>query len=287
MIGAIATCAVLSAWIYVASCYDADGFYNLYVNRIRAALFRPVTALQRSIPKLSEKAAAWLFFSLVVLASAALARFAWATSTNPRAAGASFGGGVVVLSLSKGFPAPFFLAAGRFAVLLGQLSLLRVVLDLRLGGTDKSGARTMLDTATWPLSLPGSVPAAAGAACAALFVGSWLCMLSSSPAAVAAAFPALRLALVSAADLMLVVRDVMLVGCVLSWIRPVPDANPRRSFWRETFDFVSGLSSEAMSDVVRAVVGSNPMSLGFVSFAPLVAFFVLGWLHRLAVALLV
>ena len=51
---------LLLGWVYLASCFVEDSFYNLLVNRVRTALFRPVTGLQRLSPRLSEKAAAGL-----------------------------------------------------------------------------------------------------------------------------------------------------------------------------------------------------------------------------------
>ena len=188
MIVSVALFFALVAWTYLASCFVEDSFYNAYVNRLRSAMFRPVTAVQRAVPRLSERAAAALVFALAVAVVAALSRVG-ASSAVPGGApaGAAFGGGLRVLPARPGADAALALAAGRFAILLGQLALLRLLLVWRLGGGDGSGVLAFLDTAAWPLSLPRGLSQTAAAACAALFGGTALCVFAFSPAAVAAA----------------------------------------------------------------------------------------------------
>lgn len=285
MIVSVALFFALVAWTYLASCFLEDSFYQAYVNRLRGAMFRPVTAVQRAVPRLSERAAAALVFALSLVAAAAVSRV-WASSAGPGGApaGAAFGG-ARVLPLRPGPDAALALAAGRFAILLGQLALLRLLLVWRLRGGG-SGVLAFLDTAVWPLSLPRDVSQAAAAACAALFGGTALCVFSYSPAAVAEAVAVLRLAAVAAADSMALLGRFLFVACILSWVRLVPSSGARRPWWREALDFACDFSAEALSDFTRAVVGPSPMAFGMVSFAPLLAYFALSFLHRAVVGLL-
>ena len=287
MIVSVALFFALVAWTYLASCFLEDSFYNAYVNRLRSAMFRPVTAVQRAVPRLSERAAAALVFALAVAVVAALSRVG-ASSAVPGGApaGAAFGGGLRVLPARSGADAALALAAGRFAILLGQLALLRLLLVWRLGGGDGSGVLAFLDTAAWPLSLPRGLSQTAAAACAALFGGTALCVFAFSPAAVAEAFSVLRLAAVAAADAMLLLGNFLFAACVLSWIRLVPSVAAKRPWWREALDFACDFSADALSDFTRALVGPSPVALGMVSFAPLVACFVLRFLHGVAVGLI-
>ena len=59
--------ALLFLWIYVASCFSNDVFFNLYVNRVRTWLFRPVTWVQNIAPKCPEWMAATILLVLLLL----------------------------------------------------------------------------------------------------------------------------------------------------------------------------------------------------------------------------
>ena len=63
---------LLLGWVYLASCFVEGSFYNLLVNRVRTALFRPVTWVQRLSPRLSERAAAGLLLAFALAACATL-----------------------------------------------------------------------------------------------------------------------------------------------------------------------------------------------------------------------
>ena len=47
----IYTGALLLLWIYIASSFGRDVFYNLYVNRARTLLYKPVTWVQSIAPR--------------------------------------------------------------------------------------------------------------------------------------------------------------------------------------------------------------------------------------------
>lgn len=70
----ITTGALLLLWIYIASSFGKDVFFNLYVNRARTLLFRPVTWVQSIAPRCADWAAAALLFGFVLLLRAALAK---------------------------------------------------------------------------------------------------------------------------------------------------------------------------------------------------------------------
>ena len=279
----LALAAMFFAWTYLASCMVPDSFYNGYVNRLRSALFPPVTALQRAVPRLSERGAAALAFAVALVVAAALARLV-SPVASPVPAGAAFGGGRFALPLRQGPDAALALAAGRFAVLLGQISVANTILEWRLGGG--SGVSEALGTATWPLSAPRETHSRFAAAFCALFAGAALCVFSSDTRAVADVFGVLRVAALAAADSMLLLGNFLFVGCILSWVPAAPSAGIRRPWWREALDLACSFSAEALSDVTRAIVGPSPFAVGFLSFAPLVACFVLRFLHGALVSLL-
>ena len=276
---------LLFVWIYVASCFVEDGFYNLYVNRVRQALFRPVTWLQGLSPRLPEWGAAALLLALVALALSALPK---ALAAN---AAASFGG-VPLFAPRASPPRTLALRAGSFATLLGQVALLRLAFVWRFGRFGGGPVRECLDVAAWPLSLPRDLRAAAGAAAGALLAGGWLCAWSASSfgnvPVVHRAWPALaggaetgalplRLAALGAVDLLELVRWLLLVGCVLSWGTLL---SPRLAE-------ASGMAHEWIDAFTALVLGPDrPLAVGFVSFAPLVLFFLLGYLHPLLARLL-
>lgn len=296
MIASICFFLVFISWVYLASCFEVDSFYNLYVNRLRSGLFRPITAIQRTFPKLSEKAAA----AVLVAVTLAVATLLTLLTAGPGggsggfAVGASFAGGRAILPMRPGSPiAAFYLTLGKFAITLGQLALLRLLLELRLRNVRKSPSRDFLDTAVWPLSLSKGSPSfssaswmAAAKAGVVIFAGVALCIGATANRG-GALLPEsmLRLAALAAIDTLLLVRGILLVGCIASWITIIPSNPVSTSPWRALLEFISGLSGDTMRDIISATIGDNPLSVGFVSFAPLLMFFAIGLVHPLLAGL--
>ncbi|MBQ7666801.1 MAG: hypothetical protein IJS46_02270, partial [Kiritimatiellae bacterium] len=182
MLASIILIAAFAAWTYFASCFLPDSVYNLHVNRLRSALFRPVTGLQRTFPRLSERGAALALFCIVA-AVCCLAVFLGGAA--PQGAphpgpGMSFGGGIAFLPMRAGsLPAAAFFVLGRFAILAGQLALVRAFVVWRHAGAP-SDACEFFGVATWPLSSSrgwrvwngGPGGAVVAKACAAIVAGT-------------------------------------------------------------------------------------------------------------------
>ena len=132
---------LLLGWVYLASCFVEGSFYNLLVNRVRTALFRPVTWVQRLSPRLGEKSAAGI---LLLLALAVCATLPVALGGEPEIL---FGGiHPVRVPATPRHLRSLLAAAGlqlaAFALLLGQLALLRLAFALRGRAADGAVAVT-------------------------------------------------------------------------------------------------------------------------------------------------
>lgn len=254
---------LLLGWVYLASCFVEDSFYNLLVNRVRTALFRPVTWVQRLSPRLSEKAAAGL------LLAAALA----VCATLPVALGGDpdlpFGNGMSLLAPRTSFLRALALQGAAFALLLGQLALLRLAFALRGRAADGAVAE-FLETATWPLPRRARPAVVAAAAAGALLAGGALAAwCGGGPGA------APRLALLGAIDLLRLLRWVLIACCLLSWATLL---SPRARG-------VSEVANLVLQDLMRLVLGGRDLAVGLVSFGPLILWWVLGLVHPLLAGL--
>jgi hypothetical protein len=269
---------LLLGWVYLASCFVEDSFYNLLVNRVRTALFRPVTGLQRLSPRLSEKAAAGL---LVLLALAVCA-------TVPRILGKDpellFGNGMSLFAPRTSFPGALALQTAAFLILLGQLALLRLAFALRGRAADGALAE-FLETATWPLprrARPAVVAASAaglllaGGALAAWGAGDIAFFRPHAPQDVlgSRALP-VWLALLGAIDLLRLARWALLACCLLSW---AVFLSPRARG-------VSEVANLVLQDLMRLLLGGRDLAVGLVSFGPLLLWWVLGLVHLLLAGL--
>ncbi|MBR1837242.1 MAG: hypothetical protein IJ783_08130 [Kiritimatiellae bacterium] len=129
---------LLAAWTYLASSRGGDSYQNPYVNEIRTALFRPVTAIERLVRPDGSAPPWWLCPALlvaaVVLAGSAAGIILGAGGGSFRAFGAVAG---VIVSESL--------------ALVAQLSVLRLLLDWRLSGSWGSAPLGFLESVTWPL----------------------------------------------------------------------------------------------------------------------------------------
>ena len=274
---------LLPGWVYLASCFVEDSFYNLLVNRVRTALFRPVTGLQRLSPRLSEKAAAGLLLAFALVACATLpVALGWEPEIL-------FGGiHSVRVHIDRralqSLAAAVGLQLAAFALLLGQLALLRLAFALRGRAADGALAE-FLGTATWPLPRRARPEAVAAAAAGCLLAGGALAAWSASdvlflrphaPSGVlgSPALP-LRLALLGAIDLLRLLRWVLIACCVLSWAQFVAPAARG----------VSDVANLVLQDLMRLVLGGRDLAVGFVSFGPLILWWILGYVHPLLAGL--
>ena len=263
---------LLLGWVYLASCFVEGSFYNLLVNRVRTALFRPVTGLQRLSPRLSEKAAAGL---LLALALAVCATLPCVLGKDPEL---PFGNGMSLYAPRTSLPRALALQAASFAQLLGQLALLRLAFALRGRAADGALAE-FLGTATWPLPRRARPEAVAAAAAGCLLAGGALAAWSASdvlflrphaPSGVlgSPALP-LRLALLGAIDLLRLARWALLSCCLLSWAALL---TPRARG-------VSEVANLVLQDLMRLVLGGRDLAVGLVSFGPLILWWLLGAVH--------
>lgn len=258
----------LLGWVYLASCFVEGSFYNLLVNRVRTALFRPVTWVQRLSPRLSESAAAGL---LLAAALAVCATLPAALGRDPEI----LFGGIHPVRVHVGrlplqsLPAALGLQLAAFALLLGQLALLRLAFALRGRAADGAVAE-FLETATWPLPRRARPAAVAAAAAGCLLAGGALAAWCNDGAGAAP-----RLALLGAIDLLRLLRWVLIACCLLSW---APFVAPQARGAAEVSNLV-------LQDLMRLVLGGRDLAVGFVSFGPLVLWWLLGLVHPLLAGL--
>ena len=275
----ILSLVLLAVWVYQASCFVEGSFYNLLVNRIRTALFRPVTALQRLSPRLSEPTAAGL---LLALAAAVCATLPCALGKNPEL---PFGNGMSFFAPRTSLLRALALQFGAFMQLLGRLALLRLAFALR--GTAADGALAeFLETATWPLPRRARPAVVAAAAAGCLLAGGALAAWSAAdvlfarprPSSGVLGSPALPvwLALLGAVDLLRLVRWALLACCLLSW---APLVAPRA---REAAD----IGNLVLQDLMRLLFGGRDVAVGAVSFGPLLLWWILGFVHPLLAGLI-
>ena len=259
----------LLGWVYLASCFVEGSFYNLLVNRVRTALFRPVTWVQRLSPRLSESAAAGL---LLAAALAVCATLPAALGRDPEI----LFGGIHPVRVHVGrlplqsLPAALGLQLAAFALLLGQLALLRLAFALRGRAADGAVAE-FLETATWPLPRRARPVAVAAAAAGLLLAGGALAAWCTDGAGAAP-----RLALLGAIDLLRLLRWVLIACCLLSWA-PFVALRARGA---------AEVSNLVLQDLMRLVLGGRDLAVGFVSFGPLILWWVLGIVHPLLAGLL-
>ena len=265
---AILSLVLLLGWVYLASCFVEDSFYNLLVNRVRTALFRPVTGLQRLSPRLSEKAAAGI---LLLLALAVCATIPVVLGGEPEIL---FGGVYPVRVHIDRHPLQSLAAAvglqlAAFALLLGQLALLRLAFALRGRAADGAVAE-FLATATWPLPRRARPAAVAAAAAGCLLAGGALAAWCNDGSGSAP-----WLALLGAIDLLRLLRWVLLACCLLSWASLL---SPRARAATDVANLV-------LQDLMRLVFGGRDLAVGLVSFGPLILWWILGYVHPLLAGL--
>ena len=279
---------LLLPWVYVSSGRAGANWQNLYANRIRTLLFRPVSAAGRLLPRQAPEwvapavCGALLLLARLLLGVAVGGGFPDGRGLPP--ADLRLCGGVIALRARDGAPiALLALQLGSFAFLLGRLALLRLLLVWRLGEGDGGAPVEFLGISAWPAARPGAGAArnAAGAA-ALLLAGAALCCAGAgvgfSPG------PVVKLALGAAADTLLLVRALLFAFCILSFANAFsrPPAWSARADWAS---FAAMAASDWLDAFDRAVFG-RPIVFGAVGLGPLILFFVTGALHALLVGAL-
>ena len=268
----ITTGALLLLWIYIASSFGKDVFFNLYVNRARTLLFRPVTWVQSIAPRCADWAAAALLFGFVLLLRAALAK----ASGKPLF---HVVGNMGLEADLKSFPAAAAFSAASFAVVLCQANLLRLALVLRFGRRSTHPVIECLDTVTKPFSL--MPPAASAIATAFALMAATTAMAAASPdlptvrmfglvvanpLAGSALFP-LKAALFAAVDLLRIVSGGLMLLIFISiggmLIRNLP---------------VTGMANEWLAILSRFFI-ARTIGVGMLDFTPLILYYVLGFIH--------
>ena len=270
----IYTGALLLLWIYIAPSFGRDVFYNLYVNRARTLLYKPVTWVQSIAPRCADWAAAALLFVFVLLLRAVLAK----ASGKPLF---HVVGDMGLTADLQSFPAAAAFSAASFVVILCQANLLRLALVLRFGRRSTHPVIECLDTVTKPFSL--MPPAASAIATALCLMAATTAMAAASadlppvqvlgisvanPLAGSALFP-LKAALFAALDLLGIVASGLMLLIFISiggmLMRNLP---------------VTGMANEWLAILSRFFI-ARTIGVGMLDFTPLILYYVLGYAHTI------
>jgi hypothetical protein len=259
-------------WIYIVSCFQKTVFYNLYVNRVRTLLFKPVTFAQRLLP---EKTPDWAA-ALLLMAAYALLRclYTWHGAANFAGAGA--------LMLLLGF-ALMLLSP---LTIICQLNIIRAAMEWRgQRARGAGGVRECLDAACWPLPRAGK-PWMSALASLAAFLAIPL-LVWASGALLATAEPAagqeagvpsfaftmqnvdivLRSAMRDALNTLLLLRAIVMACFIASLAGPL--------FGRMD---ISGMANEWLDSISR-IFTDRKIGVGIFDFTPVIIYFAAGWLH--------
>ncbi len=267
----IFTITQMLVWLYIVSCFSRDVFFNLYVNRARTLLFKPVTWIQSILPGFPEWAAALLLFLFVLMLHPAVAR----ASANPM----FFSIGPLALRANlRTLSGAFGFSLFAFAIMIGQINFVRLGMALRLGRRDRNGALECLDTLCWPLSIPRpQVSAAATVGVLVISVaGIRLAAGTLAPHALlnATTAPMLtRLTLFAVIDVLVLLR-VGIVGLVILSIGGMLTGRLA----------VMGMANEWLSSLSRIFI-RQPLTFGMLDLTPLLIYFGANFLHGVLITL--
>lgn len=268
----IYTGALLLLWTYIASSFGKDVFYNLYVNRARTLLFKPVTWVQSIAPRCPDWAAAALLFVFVLLLRAVLAK----ASAKPLF---HVVGDWVLKADLKSFSAAAAFSAASFVVVLCQANLLRLALVLRFGRRSTHPVIECLDTVAKPLSL--APPVASAIATALCLMAATTAMAAASPEGPTATvlgvtvvnplvpsalFP-LKAALFASLDLLSIVSGGLMLLIVVSIGGMLMHNLP-----------VTGMANEWLAILSRFFI-ARTIGVGMLDFTPLILYYVLSFAH--------
>ena len=278
----IYTSALLLLWIYIVSCFSKDVFFNLYVNRTRTLLFKPVTWVQSIAPKCTEWAAAAILLVFVLLLRCAVAK----ASGKPLFH--SFGGyfGLEMKADLNSFPASALFSLVSFIIIVCQANLIRLALVLRFGKSAKIPVIECLDTVSTPLSIPAPIISAVATvicllACTALMALSTAAMFPPAEVGgITLANPfgaeplyAVKITLLALVDTLYIVKSGLMLLIFISIAGLL--------FRNMT---VMGMANEWLGLFSRVFV-KNPIGIGMLDFTPLILYYVLGFVHGFLVDL--
>ncbi|MGI5870148.1 MAG: hypothetical protein ACOX9C_11995 [Kiritimatiellia bacterium] len=272
----IYTGALLLLWIYIASSFGKDVFYNLYVNRARTLLCRPVTWVQSLAPRLSDWVAAALLFIFILLLRIVLAK----ASKKPLF---HIIGDTVFNADLKSFTDAVAFSAASFAVILCQANLLRLALIARFGKRSTHPVIECLETVAKPLSLPSPSRSAVATALTLLAATATMIATSSNfphvdalgimianPLADSALYP-LKATLFAAIDVLRIVAN----GLILLIFVSLGGMLMRNLA-------VMGMANEWLAIFSRFFI-TRPIGVGMLDFTPLILFYLLGVAHSILI----
>ncbi len=281
---------LLLLWVYVSTCRTGTNWQNLYANRIRALLFRPISAAERALPRDAPEWVAPAVCGVLLLAARALLG-ATGGGGIVTAADMRLCGGAIILSARGGAAGLLALQLGAFALLLANLALLRLLLVWRIGETGGGayggdGAPVeFLGIATWPATRPGAGAGrnAAGAA-ALLIAGAALCC--AGVGAGLAVGPMAKLAIGAAIDTLALVRSLLFAFCILSFASAFSGPAAWGGGRGDWLSFASMAASDWLDSFERATFG-HQLVFGAIGIGPLILFFATGLLHKILVSALI
>lgn len=268
----IYTGALLLLWIYIASSFGKDVFYNLYVNRARTLLYKPVTWVQSIAPRCTDWIAAALLFVFILLLRAVLAK----ASGKPLF---HVVGDQVLKADLGSFSAAAVFSAASFAVVLCQANLLRLALVLRFGRRSTHPVTECLDTVAKPFSL--LPPAASAIATALCLMAATTAMAAASasvpsiqvfgmtvgnPFAASALFP-VKAALFAALDLLGILASGLMLLIFISIGGMLMQNLP-----------IMGMANEWLAIFSRFFI-ARTIGIGMLDFTPLILYYVLRLAH--------
>lgn len=268
----IFTAAQILLWIYLVSCFSRDMFFNLYVNRARTLLFKPITWVQSILPRFPEWGAAALLFLFITTLHAAFAR----AGNKPM----HFIVGLKPFTANlQSLPAAAAFGFASFFIIVCQINLLRIGMELRYGKRTRNGVIECLDTVAWPLSIPPAKLSAVATA-GTLFIATLLIAGTSSAinlkafqntsafnSVLAMGKAGLQLTLFAIIDVLILLRSAVIALVLLSIGGLVTGKLP-----------VMGMANEWLNAISRIFL-RNPITVGLFDLTPLIIYFVADLVH--------
>ena len=265
--------AQLLLWIYIASCFNKDVFFNLYVNRARTLLFKPVTFVQSIAPKCPDWVAAGILFIFTFLLHCAFAK----ASNNAL----SFRIGYNNLSANlKSLPASAIFSLMTFVVIVCQINIIRMVMMLRFGKWSKNAVIECLDTVCFPLSIPKLEVSAIATAVCLLGSTSLMSMAAAGVVGVTgtgdiAILPSLadkpilavQFGLLAIVDILLLLKSAVVALVIVSIGGLVTGKLP-----------IMGMANEWLSAFSRIFI-KKPLTLGMFDLTPLLIYYLAEYIH--------
>lgn len=273
--------AQILLWIYIASCFNKDVFFNLYVHRARTLLFKPVTFVQSIAPKCPDWVAAALLFVFAILLHCAFAK-----ATNKPLFFKIGGNSHVLLANLKSLPASAGFSLMTFVLIICQINVIRILMMLRFGKWSKNAVVECLDTVCFPLSIPKlEVSAIATAVC---LLGSTALMSMASagsvgvtesgsmaviPALVDKPLLALQFGILSIVDILLLLKSAIVALVIISIGGLLTGKLP-----------IMGMANEWLSAFSRIFL-KTPLVVGMFDLTPLLIYYLASFVHDILTGL--